>query len=100
MDDPYLDIIDEHWNNIATLYLVFQKIKPIIVYDIHERKVYSYPAKEYINGLSGRTREKMKKQYRNACKNNKFILFIKDTETQRLRSYVLDVPELEEENHE
>ena len=100
MHDPYLDIIDEHWNNIAALYVTFQKIKPIIEYDLHERKIYSYPAKDYINGLSNRTRAMMRKQYKEASKNNKFILFIRDTKAQRLRSYVFDVPERKEENYE
>ena len=33
MDDPYLDLIDEHWNDIAMMYDVFRDKKPIVEYD-------------------------------------------------------------------
>lgn len=93
MDDPYLDIIDEHWNNIAMMYDVFRDKHAIVEFDVDSQKIYSYPAYEYINTLSARTRNKTKKQYEEARDHKQFMLFIKDTRNQKLRSYVLNIPE-------
>ncbi len=93
MDDPYLDIIDEQRDHILRVYEQSSDKKPIIEYDLQDMKIYSYPAMEYINKLSSRTRVQMKNQYEEVTANNKFILFVKDTENQKLRSYVFDTPE-------
>ncbi len=93
MDDPYLDKIDEQWDHILMVYEQARDKKPIIEYDLQDMKIYSYPATEYINKLSSRTRIQMKNQYKEVTVNNKFILFVKDTEKQKLRSYVFDTPE-------
>ncbi len=91
-DDPYLDLIDEKWDKIMLIYEVFKNKKPIIEYDITNKKFYAYPAKDYIQGLSLRTRNHTRKMYKEAVRNNQFLLFIKDYENQRLRSYVFDLP--------
>ena len=93
MDDPYLDLIDEQWNNIAMMYDVFGDKKPIVEYDLDNKKIYTYPANDYISTLTARTRNKTKKQYEKACKDNQFMLFVKDKRNKKLRSYVFDVPE-------
>lgn len=91
-DDPYLKLIDEHWHNIVMVYETFKDKKPIIEYDVTHEKIYSYPAKEYIQALSQRTRQQTRKQYKEAVRKNQFILFIKDFKNQRLRSYIFDLP--------
>ena len=91
-DDPYLDLIDEKWDKIMLIYEVFKNNKPIIEYDITNKKIYAYPAKDYIQGLSQRTRGHTRKMYKEAVRDNQFLLFIKDYENQRLRSYVFDLP--------
>ncbi len=93
MDDPYLDLIDGQWNNIAMLYLSFQDKNPILEYDLVKNKMFSYPAMDYVNGLTERTRNRTKKQYKEACKNNQFMLFVRDENNNKLRSYILDIPE-------
>ena len=95
MDDPYLDLIDEQWNNIAMMYYVFRDKYPIVEYEVDSKKIYSYAANEYIDTLTRRTRNETKKQYEEACNNNQFILFIKDEMNRKLRSYIFDIPEQE-----
>jgi hypothetical protein len=91
-DDPYLKQIDEQWHNIVMVYETFKDLKPIIEYDITHEKIYSYPAEEYIQALSLRTRKQTKKLYKKAVRKNQFLLFIKDVKNQRLRSYIFDLP--------
>ena len=95
MDDPYLDLIDENWNNIAMMYDSFQDKKPIVIYEVDSKKIYSVSGDEYVDSLTIRTRAKTKKLYEEACNNNEFILFIRDEKKQRLRSYIFDIPERE-----
>jgi hypothetical protein len=92
-DDPYLDMIDERWDSIVLVYDTFRGKDQIIEFDVLEQKIYSYPAADYIQNLSERTREQTARQFAVATKHDQFLLFIRDGENQRLRSYVFDVPE-------
>jgi hypothetical protein len=91
MHDPYLDLIDEQWNNIAMIYNSFLDKKPILEYDVDSMKIFSYPAIDYINTLTERTRNRTEKQYKDACNKHQFLLFIKDKTNQKLRSYIFDI---------
>jgi hypothetical protein len=92
-DDPYWDMIQEHWDAIITIYNRFRGKDQIIEFDVTDQKIYSYPASDYINRLSERTREQTARQFAEAKPRNKFILFVKDTPNKRLRSFILDLPE-------
>ena len=78
MDDPYLDIIDEQWDHILRVYEQSRDKKPIIEYDLQDMKIYSYPAMEYINKLSSRTRTQMKGQYEEVTPHSLyfFVVFV------------------------
>lgn len=45
MSDQYYSAIQEQWSNIRGLYMVYGSKKPIMLYDIHEKKIYAkaYP---------------------------------------------------------
>lgn len=91
--DPYLDVIDEHWQHIAMMYDSFRGREQVIELDVAEERVYSYPAADYIGNLSERTRDRTAAEFAEATANNSFLLFVCDTKNRRLRSYVFDVPE-------
>jgi hypothetical protein len=42
MDDPYLDAIYEQFDHILMVYKQVEDKKPIIEYDIRDKKIYSY----------------------------------------------------------
>jgi hypothetical protein len=88
MNDPYINLIDEHWNEIVMIHDAFKKNQPIIEFDIVCTKLYSYPAEDYISNLSPRTKNRTKRQYKEAFKNNQFILFVRDEKRQKLSSYM------------
>lgn len=94
-DDPYLEIIDSNWGHIIGVYETFRDKKPIIEYDITNQKIYSYPAKQYIQDLSRRTRKEARRQYKETLEKNQFMLFIKDYENEKLRSYIFSLPPAE-----
>ena len=57
MKDNYINLINEQWHHIAIIYNEFNDKKPIIEYLVNSGKLLSYPAKDYINSLSVRTRD-------------------------------------------
>ena len=70
MEDPYIIEIDEQWN---TIMMAYSNIK------------------EYIQTLSSRTRDNTEKQYNEATRKNQFLLFVKDFEKRKLKSYIFDL---------
>ena len=90
-DDHYWDVIKKAWPSIISTYRLFQNKKPILEYKIPDRKIYAYPAKAYINALSLRTREKTRKEYKQACLELKMMIFVRDMENNILRSYVTEI---------
>ena len=91
-DDPYLELIDEHWDNILMMYRKFEDKDQIIEYDVSEQKIYSYPAGDYIQTLSERTRDQTAGDFAEAKKRQQFILFVRDTQKRCLRSYTFYLP--------
>ncbi|MCF8371748.1 MAG: hypothetical protein K9H64_08995 [Bacteroidales bacterium] len=95
-DDPYLELIDEQWPNIVMMYEAFGVKKPIIEFNVADNKIYSYPAIDYVQALSSPARDRTMIQYKEATRNNRFILFVKDAIHQKLRSYTFDLPSNQE----
>ncbi len=94
MKDPYLDLINQQWDGISTIYSSCKDYNPILEYNLEDEKIFSYSAMEYINFLSIRTRKKTEEIYKEACDNKKFFLFVKDNKNKKLKSYILDVEKL------
>ena len=92
-DDPYFDLIHEQCDNIVMVYRTFRGKDQIIEFDISEQKIYSYPAGDYIQTLSERTRHQTARQFAEAGQRNQILLFVKDTTNHRLRSYIFDLTE-------
>lgn len=93
--DEYLDVAYEQWDDIFRLYRTFEKLKPVMLYDIQERRIYAYPYEEYLKELSEKSRMKLKEQYENALLRNQLVVFIRDNEKRRLVSYSFSYPEKE-----
>lgn len=93
MDDPYFEKIIDGWATISYAYRMHKHKKPIIEYELPREIVYAYPAKEYIDSLSARTRDQTRRQYEEVSEARKFMVFISDTDKKVLRSYVFGVPD-------
>jgi len=93
--DPYKKKIDDHWDKITGMYVAFEKKKPIIEFEPNRIRIIAYPAEEYLDGLSPRTRNQAKKQYRDACANGAIMVFVCDEQREILPSYIF--PRADEE---
>lgn len=89
MKDPYLEIVAEHWRHVVALYLAFQNSRPVMLFDVQERKIYAYPYADFKAGLSRRSQVLLKRQYDEATSEDKIIVFVRDNEKRKLVSYCL-----------
>jgi len=90
-NDLYWDKILQVWPHIIMAYQAHEDKKPIMEYQIPNHKIYAYPAIEYINDLSLRSREDARKTYQQACLENKIMIFIRDMDNKVLKSYVTEI---------
>jgi hypothetical protein len=61
MSDPYFEAIQEQWPSIRALYKTYAIKKPIILYDIQERKIYAYPYKEFKAEMSDKSQASLER---------------------------------------
>lgn len=84
----YSKQIAEYWPTIMRAWEEFADKRPVIECDIVRRQVLAYPAKEYINELSTRTREAARRQYREVCAAGGIMVFVRDSKHKVLQSQV------------
>jgi hypothetical protein len=86
--DPYLKKIRKHWNAITGMYLTYEDYEPMIEFDVVSGQIRAYPAKDYLEELTDRTRDIAKKQYQKAVAEGALMVFVRDEAKRVLRSYV------------
>ena len=86
--DPYLPMIRRHWDAVTGMYVAFEERAPMIEFDVASGQIRARPAKEYIDGLTDRTREKTRKLYKKTVAEGGLMVFVRDESKEVLRSYV------------
>jgi len=86
--DPYLKEIRKHWDAITGMYLTYADLEPMIEFDFASGQIRAYPAKDYLEDLTDRTRETAKKLHEKAVAEGALMIFVKDEVKRVLRSYV------------
>jgi hypothetical protein len=89
MSDPYLEAIQEQWPNIQGLYSIYESERPIMLYDIQEKKIYAYPYREFRAELSKKSQESLKRDYELGRARGSMIVFVRDNLERRLVSYMM-----------
>lgn len=57
-------------------------------FDIASGQIRAYPAKDYLAGLTDRTRDEAKKRHKKAVAEGSLMVFVRDESKQILRSYI------------
>jgi len=86
--DPYLPILSKHWDALTGMYVAFEDRAPMLEFDVVAGQIRAYPAGDYLEELSGRTREETKKQYKKAAAEGAIMVFVRDESKEILRSYI------------
>lgn len=88
MTSDYKKQIAEFWPTIMQAWDEHGEKHPVIECDVVLRKVAAMPAKEYLNGLTERTRKAALRQYEKVTAEGGIMVFIRDSEKQVLQSQV------------
>ena len=91
MSDPYFKAIEEHWPNIRALYKTYESKRPIILYDIQEKKIFAYPYKEFKVDLSVKSQGALEHDYKSASVHGSMIVFVRDNIERKLISYIMSI---------
>ncbi len=84
----YTKQLDKFWPTIMLALDEHGDKNPIIECDVVNRKVAAMPAKDYIEGLSERTREATYRQFKEITAKGGIMIFIRDNKNQVLQSHV------------
>src|ERR1700704_777048 len=78
MSDVYFNAIQDQWPNIRSLYSTYTSKKPIILYDLEEKKIYTYPYKEFKAELSKKSQDSLERDYKSASDFGSIVVFVRD----------------------
>ena len=84
----YSDELERYWATILRAWEEHGDKHAIIECDLERQQVAAYPAKEYIAGLSARTRQETQRLHDRTVGEGSMMVFIRDNEHRVLRSYV------------
>jgi tetratricopeptide (TPR) repeat protein len=90
VDDYLLDAVHKQWENILTAYRQFGEQKPIVLFDLQEQRIYVYPYEDFKSEMAPNSQVSLTEQYEKALRENKFVVFVRDNEQQRLVSFSMD----------
>jgi hypothetical protein len=68
---------------------MYESERPIILYDIQEKKIYAYPYREFRAELSEKSQESLRRDYESAYVDSSMIVFVRDNIQRRLVSYIM-----------
>ena len=98
--DDFFDIIDEYMWHIQLFYKKFADKKPVMEVSLPYGKIYAYPYTEYLKTLSERSQKMLEKEYKEAIKNNKMVVFVRDNEEKVLKSHSFTIEEIDYVEHD
>ena len=88
--DYLLEAAEENWPHILTAYRQFEDKKPVVLYDIQEKRIYVYPYADFLHDLCEKSQITLKDQYERAIQDSKIVVFVRDNEERRLVSFSMD----------
>ena len=88
--DYLLEAAEQNWPHILMAYRQFEDKKPVVLYDIQEKRIYVYPYADFLSDLSEKSQLTLKDQYERAIRDNKIVVFVRDNEQRRLASFSMD----------
>ena len=88
MATDYTEQIAEFWPTIMQAWHNHADKCPVIECDIVKRQVRAYASREYIQGLSTRTRATTRRQFKRVTAIGGMMVFIRDSNKRVLQSHV------------
>ena len=90
MDDPLFDALSEVWEHVVTGYLRYEDGKPVMLYDIQEKRIYAFQYEGFKTEMAAKSQASLTEQYERAVATGQMVVFVRDNEARRLVSYSMD----------
>jgi hypothetical protein len=87
MTREYQNLIAEFWPTVMQAWQEHSDKHPVIECDLASRTVAAYPADDYIDSLSERTRKATHQEFHRVVDQGGIMVFIRDPENRVLQSY-------------
>jgi hypothetical protein len=91
----FADYVEEFWPAIRQAWDEHRDKHPILECDVATRTVAAFPARQYIDALSERTRDATRRQFAGVEHAGGTLIFVRDGKSQVLRSRVFTAREME-----
>jgi hypothetical protein len=91
----FADHIAESWPTIRRAWDDHRDKHPILECDVAGRTVAAFPARQYMDTLSERTRDATRRQFARVERTGGTIIFVRDRSSQVLQSRVFTAREME-----
>ena len=88
--DYLFDAMAEYWEHVVRVYRKFEDKRPVMLYDIQERRIYACPYESFKSEMTAKTQVSLTEQYALAVAEDKMVVFVRDNDEERLVSYLLD----------
>lgn len=85
----YLDKIDEIGEKVYHLYNMSDRDDLILLYQMQEKRIYSYVYKDFMDSLNPRSQQILVTQYKEAREEGKIVLFINDEVRKKFKSFTI-----------
>jgi hypothetical protein len=85
----YFQKIDEIGDKIYDFYNSSNRDDLVMFYSMKENRIYSYIYQEFYDSLNEKSKMSLKRQFKEAKQENKIVLFIKDEERDKLKSFTI-----------
>ena len=75
--DYLFDAMTEYWEHVVRIYRQFEDRRPVILYDIQERRIYACPYEGFKSEMSAKTQASLTEQYEQAVAEDKMVVFVR-----------------------
>jgi hypothetical protein len=90
VNDDLINLALEVQESIRGAYRLNEENRPVMLFNVQEEQILAYPFEEYKATLSERSRAMLEKQYAEAQRQDKIVVFVQDEATRRLISFSID----------
>jgi hypothetical protein len=87
--DELFEAVREHLAFAARVYAMHEDEKPVLLYDLQERRLYAYPYEPFKADLTPSSQASLAEQYERAIERDQIVLFVRDNVARKLASYSL-----------
>lgn len=89
INSRYIKIVYDIQGIVKNIYKNSSRKDLIMLYDVSEKRIYSYIYHEFFDTLNLKSQDMLKRQYSEATSEGKLVLFIRDEKNKVLKSYVI-----------